>query len=177
MFQGTIDLRSKATYTGFTAPQNYTMFVFDDTLVLAPLGSHGKLLGIAGAAGKGIGTAVNVVGKRLAKKQRSAQEEKLGGLPDDITVEQVIEQIGDAHDVSVAAIESLELTTAAYPPGQARGANLHFKFASKDVDPFVYKHLQKERQFITSDPTEGVELLTGVLKDKVNDKRRFWGKK
>jgi len=177
MFRGTISIRSKARTTGFTVPQNYTLFVFDEALAIAPLGSHGKLLGLAGAAGHHVGQVVNVVGKRIEKKQRAAQEQMIGEFPADLTVQQVIDHVDDAHSVSIGEIESLEVATAAYPPGQMRGANLHFTFASRDVDPFIRKRLYKEKQYVSSDPGPAVELLIDVLKDKVRDKRRIWGKR
>jgi hypothetical protein len=179
MLLGTIALQSKARMTGMTVPADYTMFVFEDALVVAPLSratSGLKLVGMAKGT-KGISTVANVAAKRMEKKQRAAQDASLAELPDDLTAEQLTEHVDDAHVVAVSDIESVELKSAAFPLGHLRGVDLSFRFATKDVDLYVDQRLRKEKQHVTSDPAEAAALLTEVLGDKVSDARRAWGKR
>ena len=161
-------------------PQDYTLFVFDDALVMAPLSSVGRLVGLASYGGHHVGQAVNVVASRVEKKQRGKLEETVGELPPDTTPEELVQQVKNAHSVPSDAVKSVSLKTASFPMpfGQFRGAFVNFKFASKkDVDRYVYRRLKWQNQFLVGDMNASVELLTGLFGDKVRDKRRFWGKR
>ena len=177
MLRGTIATKSKLGNRGFTIPQTYTLFVFDDALVMAPLGPGGRLWWMAGYAG---GHAVDIVANQVEKRQRSKVEATAGELPPDITPEQLIEQVRNAHSVPAEAVSSVTLKTVFFPLplSQFRGTFVNFKFASKkDVDPYVYRRLRWQEQFLSGDTHTSVELLTGLLGDKVRDKRRSLGKR
>ncbi len=180
MLLGTIALQSAARMTGMTVPADYTMFVFDDALALAPLGKTTGALKIASLAKNthGVAQVAKFAGKRVEKKQRTKQQEAIDAFPPELTAEQLTEHLDDAHHVTIADIQSMKATTGAPLAGHMRAVLLQFSFTSKDeVDPYMYKRLNRQRQCVSGDAGPAIDLLVGVLGDKVVDGRRSWGKK
>ena len=179
MLKGTIALQSTAKMTSMAVPTDYTMFVFEDALGLTPLGGATKALGLVGLAKNthGVAQVAKFAGKRLEKKKRAAQGEVIAEIPEDLTPDRLTEHFEDAHHVPLDAIESVKVTTGAPLAGHMRGTLLEFSFATKEgVDPYMYKRLGRQRQSVSGDPAEAMELLTAALGDRIVDKRRRWGK-
>ena len=179
MLRGTIALQSTAKLTSMAVPTDYTMFVFDDAIGLTPLSGATKALKLVSLAKNthGVAQVAKFAGKRTEKKKRAAQDELIAEIPADLTPDQLTVHFEDAHYVPMDAIESLKVTTGAPLAGHMRQTLLEFSFAAKEgVDPYMYKRLGRQRQSVSGDPGEAMELLTAALGDRIEDKRRRWGK-
>jgi hypothetical protein len=184
-FRGIIAVRSKVPtailWRGEFPSRHYTLFVFDDTLVIAALNSVGFAIAMATAEGLGTliphhgGKAVKIAENAITKKHRAKQADMIAGFPPDLTVEQLLEQVQRARSVAIGDVASVKLKSCLLPPGKFRGLDVNFKYSRRVAR---YARSRRRRTLsVTADMAPTIQLLTDVLGNKLIDKRRFWGKK
>src|SRR4051794_23293048 len=127
MFRGVISSRARARFF----PQivlriDYTLFVFDEALVIAPAGAFERLRMVAGQLPGIVGPVLDRISSSAAKKEAATLEHEVEELPPDITVEQLVERVDHARAVPTADIASLVLKSKLIG-----GAYLVVRFASR----------------------------------------------
>ena len=185
MFRGTISTASLQRHEGvMTVPGvKYTIYVFDEALVIAPVESSGrsrwfvlemlKGLPVAGLLLAGIMEFLVWIMERVTKRREEELKHEIEELPPDITVEQLEKRIENAHTVPTAEVSRLLVTPRVWGLGKLY---LRFQFRSRDVDRYAYKRLNRQRQTVVSDPESAKAILNEVFGDRITGKWRTWAK-
>lgn len=166
MFRGTIWTASRQQTGGPTwQGKRYTIYVFDEALVLAPVDSLALTRGLASQ----IPVAGTLIGwmSDAAKEDRKAElEHVIEELPSEITVEELGQRIENAHAVPTAKIAGILLTRSFW----ADKPYMEVRFVSRDVDRYAYDVLKNRTQWLVSDLESAKALLNPVFGDRLTDK-------
>jgi hypothetical protein len=172
MFRGTISTASvQRTLTPTVPGVRYTIYLFDEALVIAPVDSFARTRWIAGQIPTA-GSLIGQVSDASAKGRKAEVEHEIEELPSDVTVEQLGERIKDAHPVPTADVASLLVTRRLL----LRTPYLRVRFTSRDVDRYARRRLTGQRQKLVSDPESAEALLREVFGDRITHKWRTWAK-
>jgi hypothetical protein len=168
MYRGSIFTESKG---GTAVSFGYTIHVFDEALVIAPLDSFVRTRFMAGQIPVA-GIFIGWISSAFAKKRKAEVEHQIEELPPDTTVEQLGERIEHSHAVPTDDIALVLVRTRFF----VDKPYLRIRFASRDVDRYAYKRLTRQRQTVESDPESAQALLSDVFGDRITHKSLTWAK-
>src|SRR4051812_16486183 len=143
MFRGTIWTASRKQTGGPTwQGRRYTIYVFDEALVLAPVDPFALTRWWA-AQIPVAGTLIGWTSDAAAEDRKAELEHEIDELPPETTVEELGQRIEHAHAVPTAEIAQILLTNSIL----ANKPYMEVRFVSRHVDRYARDVLKNRRQW------------------------------